>query len=385
MTSIINKLRETFRQKEALTPGFLVYHTPPEAPKQYRLHLRIEPDGEGVLIINASSILHLNQSAAEIAYYKMKGNSNEEIARLISERFAVRPDLAHKDAEDFLNKIQNFIDTVDQRPDADFGFESHVNIENISAPYRLDCCLNYELESSLQGLQPNTRGTYMSTNELKDLIQKTYNAAIPHLVFYGGEPTLREDLPELLGFCEDLGLVTGLVSSGRKLTDEAYIKELIASGLDHLMIPWVLSDSQMRKALDHILPLNLYTCINLPVEQSYDFIPLINELKALGANAFSLAPVTEADYPYYLQLCGYVEGLEGVDLVQDMPLPVPSDTFSRQEEDLDFSADDSAFTVMKVDTKGYLHTGFEPYATLGNMLTEDWKTLWDRRPRDESR
>jgi len=193
---------------------------------------------------------------------------------------------------------------------------------------------------------------------------------------------LREDLLEILGFCEQLGLVTGLVSSGRKLTDPEYVQALIANGLDHLMIPWVLSDEQMRQALNHILPLDLYTCINLPIQQGFDYKSLIGELKTLGANAFSLAPVTEEDYNYFLELCDYVESLQGVDLVQDMPLPVPADTFNRQEEILDFEVDDSAFTVMKVDTEGKLHASFPPYPLLGSMVTEDWKALWERRPKN---
>lgn len=382
MTSLIKHLREVFTQKQPLEPGFLVYHTPPEAPVQYRLHLRVEPDGEGVLIINAASILHLNQSATEIAYYDIKGKSKPEIAKLLSERFAIRPDIAARDVDEFLAKIQNFIETVDLRPDADFGFETHLNVENISAPYRLDCCLNYDLEASQQTLEPKPISTTLSTKDWKTVIQRAYDAAIPHLVFYGGEPTLREDLLEILGFCEQLGLVTGLVSSGRKLTDPEYVQALIANGLDHLMIPWVLSDEQMRQALNHILPLDLYTCINLPIQQGYDYKPLIGELKAMGANAFSLAPVTEEDYNYFLELCDYVESLQGVDLVQDMPLPVPADTFSRQEEILDFEVDDSAFTVMKVDTEGKLHASFPPYPLLGSMVTEDWKVLWERRPKN---
>lgn len=385
MTSLIKHLREVFTQKQALEPGFLVYHTPPEAPKQYRLHLRVESDGEGVLIINAASILHLNQSATEIAYYSMKGKSNAEVARLLSERFTIRPDIAAKDVDAFLAKIQNFIETVDLRPDADFGFETHLNVENISAPYRLDCCLNYDLEASQQGLDPQLLTKDLSTQDWKTIIQRAYDVAIPHLIFYGGEPTLREDLLDLLSYCDGLGLVTGLVSSGRKLGDPEYVQQLIASGLDHLMIPWVLSDTQMRETLNHILPLDLYTCINLPIQQGCEYRPLIDELKALGANAFSLAPVTEKDYSYFLELCDYVENLQGVDLVQDMPLPVSSDTFSRQEEILDFDVDDSAFTVMKVDTEGKLHASFPPYPLLGSMVTEDWKALWERRPKHATR
>lgn len=380
MTNVFKELRDLFTQKQVLDSGFLVYHTPPDAPRQYRLHLRMEPDGEGVLIINAASILHLNQTATEIAYYMIKGMTNAEIVKMITKRFAIRSDLARKDVDAFVNRIHQLIETVDLSPDADLGFETHLNVENISAPYRLDCCLNYDLEADRISLDPQEPSHDLSADDWKKIIDKAYKAAIPHLVFYGGEPTLRDDLLEILKHCEQLGLVSGLVSSGRKLTDPDFVNQLIEAGLDHLMIPWVVSDSQIREALNHILPLDLYTCINIPVQQGTDYRQLIDELKQLGANAFALAPVTEADFSYFLELCEYVEGLKGVDLVQDMPLPVPYDTFSRQEEKQDFEVDDSAFTIMKVDTKGNLHAGFPPYALLGNMVTEEWKTLWERRP-----
>ena len=62
-------LRATKEPIKSLTPGFYTYHTAPEAPEQFRLHLRVEPDGEGILVVNAATVLHLNQTATEFAYY----------------------------------------------------------------------------------------------------------------------------------------------------------------------------------------------------------------------------------------------------------------------------------------------------------------------------
>ena len=384
MPGFFDKLFHSFDQRTPIPPGFLSYHTKPEDPLQYRLHLRVEPDGDGVLILNASSILHLNQTATEIAYYMMKGQTVDEITALISDRFSVKPELAKKDVQDFLAQIDSFIHAVDQNPNADFGFEKHLDTSGISAPYRLDCCLTYRLEAAEQGMDPHRSEDPLKTDEWKKIIKKAYDAAIPHLVFYGGEPSLRDDLSELLSYCEELGLVSGLVSSGRKLLEPAYVEGLIASGLDHLMIPWVLHDTQMRQALDEILPMDLYTCINLPIQKDFDFIPLINELKGLGANAFSLAPVSEDDYEYFLELCDYVEALDGVDLVQDMPLPVPAETFDRQEDAQELNVDDSALTIMKVDADGRLHMGFPPYSLIGSMLADTWPKLWERCKRNAS-
>ncbi len=46
-------------------------------------------------------------------------------------------------------------------------------------------------------------------------------SGIPHVVFTGGEPTLRDDLPELIAHAERNGQITGLNTNGRRLADRA--------------------------------------------------------------------------------------------------------------------------------------------------------------------
>ena len=45
--------------------------------KPYRLHLRLQKDGSGLLILNASTVMQLNPTAAECAYHFIKGTSAE--------------------------------------------------------------------------------------------------------------------------------------------------------------------------------------------------------------------------------------------------------------------------------------------------------------------
>ena len=59
---------------------------------------------------------------------------------------------------------------------------------------------------------------------------------IPHVVFTGGEPTLRPDLPELVAHAEKNGQITGLNTNARRLSDTKYVDNLVASGLDHVQI-----------------------------------------------------------------------------------------------------------------------------------------------------
>ena len=52
----------------------------------------------------------------------------------------------------------------------------------------------------------------------------------PSLKLFGGEPTVREDLPEIVRYARRLGLSTSIVTNGLRFADEAYCKELLPAG-----------------------------------------------------------------------------------------------------------------------------------------------------------
>ena len=55
-------------------------------------------------------------------------------------------------------------------------------------------------------------------------------------IFTGGEPTLREDLPDLVAHAEHNGQITGLNTNARRLADPGYVEKLVSAGLDHVQI-----------------------------------------------------------------------------------------------------------------------------------------------------
>ena len=134
-------------KEQPLPAGLYTYHTPPEAPEQFRLHLRIEPNGEGVLIINASTVLHLNQTGTEFAYYLMQGKSEEEIINLATKRFNADRDTIANDLAAFHQLLKDIIRQPDQVPEANYGLEISTELKDISAPYQLHCCLTLRKET----------------------------------------------------------------------------------------------------------------------------------------------------------------------------------------------------------------------------------------------
>ena len=73
-----------------------------------RVHLRVEPDGRGLLVLNASRVLHLNQTAAEYARLILEQVSEAEAIRTIRRRYRVDRAAAQAD----YRRVQEQLDTL---------------------------------------------------------------------------------------------------------------------------------------------------------------------------------------------------------------------------------------------------------------------------------
>ncbi len=377
MTEFFKQLFSKLPKEEPIPAGLYTYHTPPEAPEQFRLHLRIEPNGEGVLIINASTVLHLNQTGTEFAYYLMQGKSEDEIINLAAKRFNADRNTIANDFAAFHQALKSIIRQPDQVPEADYGIEISTELKDIPAPYQLHCCLTLRTESLVETLLTDAEGE-LDTDAWKTIIKKANDAGIPHLIFYGGEPTLREDLVDLLLYCEELGLVTGLVSSCRKMHSPDYLNAILTSGLDHLMVPIDPTDDVQNEAVEIILSDDIYTCIGLVIPAEMDFRLLIDAYVAKGANAFSLLPADEAAIPTYLRASDYVEQA-GSTLVTDLPFPLEKQQLVALRNQTLLLKPEREFIQLIVSPNGELISPAPFNTHLGNILTEKWEVLWNRR------
>ena len=86
----------------------------------------------------------------------------------------------------------------------------------------------------------------LSTQEWKKIIDKCREACIPQVTFTGGEPTMREDLFELIDYAK--WFITRLNTNGIKLTKE-YCEKLKEASLDSLQITFYSSDEEIHNKL----------------------------------------------------------------------------------------------------------------------------------------
>ncbi len=81
-----------------------------------RLHLKVEEDGNGILIINASRVLFLNKSAVEYVYLFMKGVTEGEAVKEICRRYKIDGEAVLTDYRDVLFIVNTFAKTSDVCP-----------------------------------------------------------------------------------------------------------------------------------------------------------------------------------------------------------------------------------------------------------------------------
>ncbi len=186
-----------------------------------RIHLRIENDGSGVLIINASRMYHFNPSATLMARMLLEERPDADILRHLGVVFDVKRSQAESDYQDFKNKFQRIISpTDDPCPICDLDVDMITPFSRQpSAPYRMDLALTYHCNNRcIHCYNESSRAKIeLTTSEWKRVLDQVWNLGIPHVVFTGGEPTLKNDLPELIAYAEQLGLITGLNTNGRRL------------------------------------------------------------------------------------------------------------------------------------------------------------------------
>ena len=71
-TKIKNKIEKLVEPVKPVPVGSYQYKGVKGDQLPYRLNLRVESNGEGILIIDASTVLHLNRTAAEYAFHLMQ-------------------------------------------------------------------------------------------------------------------------------------------------------------------------------------------------------------------------------------------------------------------------------------------------------------------------
>ena len=124
-------------------PG-LYHYTRENEREKSRIHLRVDADGHGTLIVNANRVMHLNPTAAFMAWLILEKKTESESTRAISSRFAVSRRQAGNDLASFGIQLEELI-----RPDGACPVHE-LDTDTLApfsarplAPYRMDLAVTY--------------------------------------------------------------------------------------------------------------------------------------------------------------------------------------------------------------------------------------------------
>ena len=237
------------------------------------------------------------------------------------------------------------------------------------------------------------------------VIDKLSEVGVFILTFTGGEPTLREDLPELLEYAQNKGIVTGLISNGRKLKDEKYVDTLEKSGLDFVQITLeshlpkvhdVMTNSEGSwkdtvKGIKNVVKSEIYVSTNttLSKHNANEFLKTIDYIQELGVDAFGCnsliysgkASTVSEEFALTIDelkslLPKVKEKAQILSLKFLWYTPTQYCQFNPVQFGLGVKSCTAALINACVGPNGDVYPCQSYFESLGNILTEQWEKIW---------
>jgi radical SAM protein with 4Fe4S-binding SPASM domain len=186
--------------------------------RRMRLHLREEPDGSGILLVNATSGARLSATAMVMARALLaRGGDAFEV---VSRRF---PGVPTAQLRADLERVRTLVDRLLS------GTARHplTSVDELGAPARL-----HELGAPLCADVVVDGG-----HDVRAWLGQLWEIGVPQVVLVPSTKHAVRPLVELVERAEDLGLVCG-VRSPASWIDDAVLDAMARAGLDYLEVPW---------------------------------------------------------------------------------------------------------------------------------------------------
>jgi len=406
--SILDRLNQ--KSKVEVQNTVELYHYLREnGTERSRVHLRVDGDGHGTLIVNANRVMHLNPTAAIMARMLLDENNLDEIVKELKRTMKVKSEQVKSDLVEFQFQLEELL-----RPDGacaihELGLETTMPFSaRPSAPYRMDLALTYRCNNDCAHCYNARERNFpeLTTAAWKDILDKLWGLGVPHIVFTGGEATLRDDLPELVAHAESNGQITGLNTNARRLSDEKYVQQLVDAGLDHVQITVEsceadIHDEMMRtrgafrqtiKGLKNVLKSPLYVMTNTTmlrtnvhtISDTLDFLAEIG-VPTIGLNALIYSGngltvgsgLAESELQPLLDVAVRKTADYGQRLIWYTPTQYCE--FDPTQQNLGVKGCTAALYSMCIESNGNVLPCQSYYHPLGNILEDEWNAIWNHK------
>lgn len=407
--TVLNALKSTFRLTPvSAAPATGLYHYVRENEQERsRVHLRLDPDGCGTLIVNASSVMHLNPTAAFMTWLILEGKPARESVDALTARYSVSSQQARSDLIAFIPQLDELLRPDGVCPIHELELDSLMPFSaRPSAPYRMDLAITYRCNNDCAHCYNARARSFpeLTTGQWIQIIDKLWELGVPHLVFTGGEATLRNDLPELIRHAESNGQITGLNTNARRLMSEPYLQQLVDAGLDHVQITVESCDEQIHDemmrargafrqtiaGLKNALNSKLYVMTNTTMLQTnahtipaaLDFLADLG-VPTVGLNALIYSGngltvgtgLRESELQPILDIAQRKTAERGQKLIWYTPTQYCQ--FDPMANHLGVKGCTAALYSMCIESNGDVLPCQSYYQSLGSILTSPWDSIWN--------
>ncbi len=365
-----------------ISPG--LYHYMREHEGLYlRFHLRVEPDGRGMLIANATAAARLSPAGVVIAKGLLDGDDEAGLMRDLEERFrGATRDQMRADLARIQTLLQELTEPGDTYP--------ILNLEDAAvSPYETQ--LLAPLEADIPLAEPE---------RLKPILDRLWQVGIPHVTILVPENPDSADLVQTVERAEDLGLICGVSGRASDLESGALLDDLAMAGVDHVTLFYASADPAIHDALfgegDHAAARQLFARTQQLEVADVGQVPLVAttlddldetlvallELMVPNVSFFAIASQEESDdgaipAEAMRQVAAQVE--EEADEAQVRYVwqpPVmrnPAQSLSVQVRQGPRCSGDVA---IRVEPDGSVIPPRGPHRAAGNILQDNWDTIW---------
>ena len=414
-----------------------VLHTTlnPDGPGAIRVHL-IPPKTEenvfnpSIAIINGTDILPVNFVWAVILAELIKETNHydgreigEEDIQGILDRTAdsirkILPVLSRKRIKRDIQTIYTTIRQIAYREEVTTDVH-YMNIGDyaplMQAPHRMDLMVsamtkqgswhcNQKCVHCYAAGQTLSDEKELSTDDWKKILDKCRAVGIPQVTFTGGEPTMREDLFELISYAR--WFISRLNTNGIRLTPD-YCKKLRQAELDSVQITFYSADPEVHNRLvgaaryeetfagiKNALAQGLSVSINTPLcTLNKDYVKTLELLHELGviyvtcSGLITTGSAAQAPSEALQLESGELEQIlrqavaycheNGMEIAFTSPGWLDEQVF--EELNIPSPSCGACLSNMAITPGGNVVPcqSWLSDKPLGNMLTDDWNDIWD--------
>ena len=388
-----------------LAPGTYKYDGKDELAG-HRFHLRVDGQRKGVLMVDASRLLFLNGTALDMTRCALEGMDDKRMASYMKRRYRrLKKERAFEDYREVRQQLVAFVEgDMDAVPQVGSEHAS-IGADDMASPYRMDLALTYRCQNECAHCynEEKRKVEELPAEAWLGVIDRLWEIGIPHIVFTGGEPTMVKYLPDLAKRSEENGQITGLITNGRKLADNEYLKGLIVAGIDHIQVTllshresvhddlvcsegaWKETVAGIKEALDQDVYLSTNTTI---ISQNLDDIEeTVRFLVGLGVKNISLNGIIrsgkgkEARTVTYEELDTLLTRVVAIAEEADINLtwytPTPYCELNPMEYGLGIKQCTACSLAMAIEPDGSVLPCQSYYEPLGNIMADDWEGIWE--------